>query len=74
MVCCFCKRDENEIDKMFSTLIMNLEKKVSELEDIIEEKRKDYRRENGFTVENSTKIKNINENLLTMKKNEAYCA
>jgi hypothetical protein len=69
MVCYFCKRDKNETDKMFSTLIIHLEKKVSELEDIIEEKRKDYRRENGFTVENNTKIKNIDENLLTMKIN-----
>jgi hypothetical protein len=67
MRCYFCKRDENNTYKIFSPLIVFLEKKKSELDTQINEI--NYRLEIGLKEENFEKVKRINENILNMKIN-----
>lgn len=62
MECYFCKRDKSEFNKIFSSLIEYLEKKIHELENRISDKKENCRREYGFTIENFEKVKKIKMN------------
>jgi hypothetical protein len=65
MICYFCKRDENEISKIFSSLITFLEGKKSELDN--QAIKLDYQLKNGIKKENFEKLKKVDENILNMK-------
>jgi hypothetical protein len=65
MLCYFCKRDENEISKIFSPLITFLENKKSELDN--HATKLDYQLKNGIKKENFEKVKKIDKNILNME-------
>jgi hypothetical protein len=67
MRCYFCTRDENDISSIFSSLIVSLKKKKSELENQINEM--NHRLELGIKQANFEKVKKIDQNILNMKIN-----
>ena len=69
MECGFCKRDENEIKKVFAQVINNLKKQIGEKLriEIRDNFYKKYAEKNGFTLENFEKVRAINEEFLKMK-------
>jgi hypothetical protein len=69
MKCYFCDRDEDEVKKSYSPIISFLEKKISLLENRINDKRIDYQITHGFTKNNFEKLKKIDKNLLNMEIN-----
>ena len=67
MQCCFCKRDEISIEAIFSPIIEMLEMKIHVLDQEINNKKQDFRNNNGFTSQNFDKIKKIDKNLLDIE-------
>jgi hypothetical protein len=69
MECYFCKRDQNEINKVFASIINNFKIEISKYDSKIKSYKEEYARKNGFTNDNFEKVKNIDKNLLKIKIN-----